>query len=254
MYEESKKLDPKRLVSYASHSLFKTPEKDVSGLMDYVMCNEYVGSWQKGGMPEVVALAESLHKAFPTKPIVISEYGYCACTADRPEGDDPRIAVLLRDDEVFRRYDYIAGLIFFCYNDYRTHVGDKGVGVMKQRVHGVVDVYGNRKPSYARLRKESSPLEAMELKPAPGDLTVVLRGRTTVPSYTLRGYRVRAVVFGAGNIPLEKVEMVVPELRPGSEETVRLKYTEPKPRRIEIDVLRPTGSSVDTIVWSAKEA
>ena len=38
---------------------------------------------------------EAIHRAFPDKPVVISEYGYCACTADRPEddarrADDPR--------------------------------------------------------------------------------------------------------------------------------------------------------------------
>src|SRR5664279_1724148 len=31
--------------------------------------------------------------------------------------------------------------LFFCYNDYRTHVGDRGMGALQQRVHGVVDVY-----------------------------------------------------------------------------------------------------------------
>ena len=34
-------------MTYASHSLFKTPGKDVAGVMDYVMCNEYVGSWHR---------------------------------------------------------------------------------------------------------------------------------------------------------------------------------------------------------------
>ena len=187
MYEESKKLDPKRLVSYASHSLSKTPGQDVAGLMDYVMCNEYVGSWQLGGTPEVIKLVESIHEAFPGKPLVISEYGYCACTADRQEGDGRRISVLLSQDRVFRKYDYIAGLIFFCYNDYRTHVGNLGAGVMQQRVHGVVDVYGNRKPSYADLRTESSPLEFLEVGGKLGELTVRLKTRAAVPSYTLRG-------------------------------------------------------------------
>ena len=98
MYEESRKLDPKRLVSYASHSLFKTPGNDVAGLMDYVMCNEYVGSWQQGGTPEVIKLVESIHQAFPAKPLVISEYGYCACTADRPEGDGRRVSILRSQD------------------------------------------------------------------------------------------------------------------------------------------------------------
>ena len=229
MYEESKKLDAGRLVSYASHSLFQTPGKDVAGLMDYVMCNEYVGSWQKGGTPEVIKLIESIHQAFPEKPLVISEYGYCACTKDRPEGDEQRIAVLLSQDKVFREYEYVAGLIFFCYNDYRTHVGDKGTGVMKQRVHGVVDVYGNRKPSYADLRRESSPLEHFEVSGRVGELSVSLKSRNSVPGYTLRGYKLRSVVFGPADIPLERIEVLVPELAPGAGHTAAVKFSEAAP-------------------------
>jgi beta-galactosidase len=249
MYEESKKLDPKRLVSYASHSLFKTPGQDVAGLMDYVMCNEYVGSWQKGGTPEVIALVESIHQAFPDKPLVISEYGYCACTADRQEGDGRRISVLLSQDRVFRKYDYIAGLIFFCYNDYRTHVGNLGAGVMRQRVHGVVDVYGNRKPSYADLRTESSPLEFLEVGGKLGELTVRLKTRAAVPSYTLQGYKLRAVVYGYGDIPLERIERAVPDLAPGVEHSDVVKFTETRPVRVEVDFMRPTGYSAHAGVW-----
>ena len=53
---------------------------------------------------------------------MISEYGYCACTPERPEGDTRRIEVLREDNRVFREKEYIGGLIFFCYNDYRTHI------------------------------------------------------------------------------------------------------------------------------------
>jgi beta-glucuronidase len=250
MYEESKRLDPKRLVSYASHSLFKTPGKDVAGLMDYVMCNEYVGSWQKGGTPEVVALLESLHEAFPTKPVVISEYGYCACAADRPEGDGRRIEVMVTQDEVFRKYDFVAGAIFFCYNDYRTHVGDKGVGVMQQRVHGVVDVYGNRKPSWADLRREASPVEVFEVSGRLGELTIRLKTRAALPAYALRGYKLRAVVFGYGDIPLERVEVGLPDLATGVEHVETVKFTETRPVRVEMDLLRPTGFSAASGVWA----
>jgi beta-galactosidase len=249
MYQESKKLDPQRLVSYASHSLFKTPGNDVAGLMDYVMCNEYVGSWQQGGTPEVIKLLESIHQAFPDKPLVISEYGYCACTADRPEGDGRRISVLLSQDAVFRQYDFVAGLIFFCYNDYRTHVGDKGAGVMKQRVHGVVDVYGNRKPSYADLRMQSSPLEVFEVSGRLGELSVKMTTRQSVPSYTLRGYKIRAVVYGYGDIPLERVESPVPDLAPGAGHSAAVKFSETRPVRVEVDLLRPTGDSAATATW-----
>jgi beta-galactosidase len=163
MLAEAKRLDPNRLCSYASHSLRQTPGKDVAGLMDFIECNEYFGSWYPGDATAVGRNVDEIHAAFPDKPIVISEYGYCACTADRPEGDERRREVMLTHDEVLRTRDFIGGLIFFCYNDYRTHIGDRGTGVMRQRVHGVVDLYGNRKGSYemnccARNRDQLKPL------------------------------------------------------------------------------------------------
>ena len=49
MLAEAKRLDTTRPCTYASHSLFQTPAKDVSAVMDYVSWNQYYGSWQKGG-------------------------------------------------------------------------------------------------------------------------------------------------------------------------------------------------------------
>src|SRR5690606_24521191 len=142
MLKAAKKLDPYRLCSYASNSLQQTPEKDVSGLMDFVEWNEYYGSWYKGTVEDMERNLEAIHKAFPDKPIVISEYGWCRCKPERKEGDTRLISILRSNNEVFRRHDYVGGLIFFSYNDYRTHIGDKGIGALKQRVHGVVDLYG----------------------------------------------------------------------------------------------------------------
>jgi len=61
--------------------------RDVSGLMDFVEWNEYYESWYKGTPDNLRSNVEQIHEAFPGKPIVISEYGYCACTPERPEGD-----------------------------------------------------------------------------------------------------------------------------------------------------------------------
>ena len=249
MYEEAKKLDANRLVSYASHSLFNSPEKDVAGLMDYVMCNEYVGSWQRGNASDLAQYLDDIHRAFPGKPLVISEYGYCACTADRPEGDSQRVAILLEHDKVFRQRDFIAGLIFFCYNDYRTHVGDRGVGAVQQRVHGVVDVYGARKPSCEVLRAESSPLESFSVSGKTGELKAQFRTRTAAPAYALRGYVLRAVIYGFGDIPVERVESRLPELAPGDEASVTITFAEPRPVQVKLDLLRPTGISAHSAIW-----
>jgi beta-galactosidase len=242
MYKEAKRLDPSRPATYASHSLFNNPGRDVAGELDYIMFNEYFGSWQKGGTAELEKTVDAIHAAFPGKPIVISEYGYCACTEDRPENDPLRTGILESHTQVFQKRPWIAGLIFFCYNDYRTHIGDKGEGALKQRVHGVVDAYGARKPSWAALRRESSPVESLVV--ANGQAT--LRARATVPAHTLRGYRLRAVAYGRGAIPLAVQTVNLPDVAPGASHTVALKLPAAGIEKIVVDVLRGTGESVMT--------
>ncbi len=162
MFKEARKLDPGRLLTYASNSLQTTPERDVAGELDFISWNEYYESWYKGDVNSVRKNVEALQKAFPGKMIVVSEYGYCECAPGRDGGDPKRIDILREHNAVYREFPNVGGLIFFCYNDYRTHIGDKGLGVMKQRVHGVVDLYGVRKPSFDQLRRESSPVEAID--------------------------------------------------------------------------------------------
>ncbi len=252
MYEHAKKMDPRRLRSYASNSLETTPARDVAGLMDFIEWNEYYETWYPGTPETMRRNLEEIHRAFPDKPIVISEYGYCACTADRPEGDARRVEILRAHDAVFRETSYTGGLIFFCYNDYRTHQGDKGTGVTKQRVHGVVDIYGGRKPSYEVLRREASPVAALDVKGAPAAFEVTVTTRNTVPCYTLEGYKIRAILYGAGEIPLEQLEAGLPRLEPGAQETLKLGFKEAKlALRVRFDVLRPTGYPTDSIDWTA---
>jgi beta-galactosidase len=243
MLEEAKKLDPRRLCSYASNSLQSNASKDVSGLMDFVEGNEYYESWYKGTPADLRSKVQEIHEAFPVKPIVISEYGYCACTPERPEGDARRIEVLREHNRVFREREYVGGLIFFCCNDYRIHIGDKGVGVMKQRIHGVVDLYGNRKPSWTVLRYESSPIESLAVEGSGKEFTIRVRTRKTAPAYTLDGYKLQAVLYGYSEIPLERYEAPLPRLAPGAEAKVSVQWKEKEPVRVVFDVQRPTGFS-----------
>lgn len=250
MLEEAKRLDPSRLCSYASHSLGSTPERDVAGLMDFIEANEYYGTWAPGNPTDVARLLDSLHAAFPGKPIVISEYGYCACTPDRPEGDVPRIEILKTHTDVLRSKDFVAGAIFFCYNDYRTHVGDRGTGGLQQRVHGVVDLYGVRKPSYAVLRDESSPIESLNVNKQPDAFHLSLKTRSTLPAYTLRGYKLRGVYYGQGGIPVETREVDLHELAPGATLVLPLTFAQNEPiHHVRFDVLRPTGFAAYSVEW-----
>ncbi len=251
MYREAKRLDPSRPLTYASNSLQRTPERDVAGEMDFVMWNEYYESWMKGTVADMRRNLETIHQAFPAKPIVISEYGYCECRPSHTGGDPKRIDILQRHTDVFREFDWLAGAIFFDYNDYRTHIGDKGAGPLKQRVHGVVDLYGERKPSYAELRRQSSPVEQLEVAAESGGYTVTIVTRRRLPAYTLRGYRLRWIVYGFGGLPMEAGTAGIPVLRPGGSAALRVRIQEKAPRRVRFDVIRPTGFSAATAIWKA---
>jgi beta-glucuronidase len=250
MLAAAKKLDSTRPCTYASNSLSQNAAKDVSAEMDYVSWNQYYGSWYKGGPVELEANLKDILAEIPAKPLVISEYGYCACTPDRPEGDEPRIKVLREQDAVLRKFDRIAGLIFFCYNDYRTHIGDRGAGALKQRVHGVVDVYGRRKPSYEVLRGESSPIEPLSATLDGNTLKIAGRVRDTVPAYTLRGYVLEAVVYGQGNIAVERQRFVLPDLPPGAAIDHTFALTAKDTQEVRVELRRPTGFSARTATAS----
>jgi beta-glucuronidase len=251
--EEARRLDPRRLLTYASNTLQQNPGDDEAGALDFISWNEYYESWYGGNTESVRRNLEEIHRAFPEKAVVISEYGYCECAPDRTGGDARRIEILREHTKVFRDFDFVAGAIFFDYNDYRTHVGDKGVGVLKQRVHGVVDLYGNRKPSFAALREESSPIERLQLSGDGAPLQAMILARQTLPAYTLDGYKLRWLVFGFGDLPVEEGEAPLPRLSPGQEATVEVPFREKQPHRVRVDVLRPTRFSALTAWWKPRE-
>ena len=253
MYKEAKQLDPHRLVTYASNSLGKTPEKDIAGRMDFIMWNEYYESWQEGDVEDMKRNLEEIHRAFPDKMIVISEYGYCECRPDFSGGDARRIEVLREHTNAYRNFQGVGGAIFFCYNDYRTHIGDKGAGVLRQRVHGVVDLYGTRKASFEALREESSPVERLSLTAEGSRLAATLVTRRTLPAYTLEGYTLRWIVYANGNLPMEQHEIRLAPLAPGQQATVLLPYAEKNIERVRVDVMRPTGFSTLTAEWRPDE-
>jgi beta-galactosidase len=250
MREEAKRLDSSRLCSHASDSLRRTPQHDVAGLMDFIETNEYYGSWYPGTAEDVAGHLDEIHAAFPDQPIVVSEYGYCACAADRPEGDKHRMEIMRSHDLAIRSKDFVGGAIFFCYNDYRTHGGERGLGALQQRVHGVVDVFGTPKPSHGLLRSECSPIESIGVENQLNQFQLLIRVRRDLPMYTLRGYRVRGLFFGEGNIPIERREMNLPDAAPGSETKLQMAFSQSEvPLQVQIDVLRPTSFSAYSLVW-----
>ncbi len=239
--EEARKADPSRLLTYASHTLREHPEEDMAGDFDFISANEYFGSWYPGGPEEVREHLKNLRRAFPDKPIVVSEYGWCECQAKIPPGDDNRVKIVDGHTQVMRESGDVAGAIYFDYNDYRTIVGDHGSGALRQRVHGVVDVYSIRKPSFDALRAQSSPVESLELSRTSDAFELQIATREKLPAYTLRGYSARWLFYGYDDLPMEGKIDRLPELAPGSKLTLKARSELDGLKRVAIEILRPTG-------------
>ncbi len=116
-------------------------------------------------------------------------------------------------------------------------------------MHGVVDVFGRRKPSFAALREESSPVLSLEASGAAEALQAAVRTRERGPGYTLAGYRVRGIAYAASGIPVERQEAALPDLKPGGKARVSLAFTSKAVVRVQLDVVRPTGFSAFTAEW-----
>jgi beta-galactosidase len=244
--QEARKIDPFRLLTYASNTLGEHPELDMAGDFDFISANEYFGSWYPGGPEEVRQYLARLRQAFPDKPIVISEYGWCECQPTIPSGDENRVQIVREHTRVLRESGEVAGAIYFDYNDYRTLVGDKGTGAFRQRVHGVVDLYARRKPSFDALRQESSPIKSIALEGSERDLTLHFESRADLPAYALRGYAVRWVFYGYDDLPMGGTLQHLDPLTPGQNFSLHASADMNAIRRVVADVVRPTGFSVGT--------
>jgi hypothetical protein len=256
-----KSLDPTRPVGFASyHLLVGRPWADATQFADFVMMNQYFGTWH--GPKDGLGLAlDTIHLAWPDKTVIVSEYGFCphSQTIEGPAQIDPaqyyyiaqdvpsgseeadvqRQRVIADQIQVFRSKPFVSGALFWCY---------------RHRM-GVVDGAGNRRGSWWLLREEYSPvlIQSVTFAPAVGSArcaTVKLRTRGPVeqdlPAYTLRGYRLRWVVTSperAGTFAEEG--LTLPTLAPGSEWTGEIEWAMPEADHILIlSIVRPTGSSV----------
>ena len=65
-----------------------------------------------------------------------------------------------------------------------------------------------------------------------------------------RGYKLRGLFFGQGNIPVERQEVDLPDAAPGTETKLELKFTHAEaPLHVQIEVLRPTSFSAYFMDW-----
>ena len=271
-----KSLDPTRPVGFASNRLGSRPWFDATALSDFVLMNQYFGTWvgPKRGLGPALDL---IHKTWPDKTVIISEYGfephwntlwgpptsslnaddYYFVPKDTPsdseESDIVRRQLITEQMEIFRSKPFVAGAVFWTYQDYRTR---------SNFIMGLVDFERNRRGSWEILREEYSPalIDSLTFSPISDDkrgTTVSLHTRGPIdvdmPAYTLRDYSLHwavtspdgSTIFSGGDIPL-------PILVPASQWSGGFEVSIPSEEYIvTVSVIRPTGYSVIERSYSA---
>ncbi len=232
-----KSLDSSRIISYVSNHVGEMPEKEASKHFDWIMMNDYYGSWFGKDAEAAGVVLDEVHRLFPEKPIIISEWGLCE---PRFEGGDPRRVRDMADHyAVYKSRPFVKAYIYFNYNDYRTHMGEEGEGRMRRRVHGVTDLYLNHKPSYQKLKQISSPLELIDYEIKSDSFLIHFRNKNTLPSYQISGYRAELY-----QIPGDSLlsTTVINEMQPGEKRTLTFPCTSSSKYRV--DIVRGTENNV----------
>ena len=233
LYNEAKTIDASRLVNYVSNKLHKGKPiqkdyvPDASGEFDMMMFNEYYSTWFGKSLDVIGGELDRISAEYPNKAMTISEWGLCEPA--HKGGDLRRIKEMTEQLKIYGSKDYVAGAIYFCLNDYRTHMGEDFTYAYPQRVHGVCDIFLNPKPSYYTLKKESSPVIIKSVGVKNGTATITLLGKTAIPSYNLKNY---SIVSGNEKVTIDKLE-------PGQEKTFKIKINEN-----HFSIIRPTGFEV----------
>ena len=230
-----KELDDSRMANVVSNETFKRQLKDESLIGDLPTWNEYIGTWFGKSSGELPQYFKKIESFLGNRPLLITENGLCEPRFSG--GDLRRTQDMIYHFSEWAKRDYIAGCIYFCLNDYRTDKGEDGAGRFKSRVHGVTDLYFNKKPSYFVFKQLASPVEIVNVRKINDKkLIAELRNKNTLPSYSLRKYCIRWKT-SEGNWESK----LLPVLKPGEQANIELDDME---KRFAFEVLSPVGSVV----------
>lgn len=125
LISKARALDSSRHVAYVSNTLatsfYNNPKfvPDAASDGDYLMMNEYGGSWWNLPVGKIGFYLDSVHLSYPDKPFIISEFGLCE--PNFRGGDERRLQDLIYHMSLFESKPYIDGAIYFDLTDYRTH-------------------------------------------------------------------------------------------------------------------------------------
>jgi beta-galactosidase/beta-glucuronidase len=243
------RLDPGRLVSFADADISAKPWKREAVMddVDFIMANAYFGTWS-GAQSDVGPWLNYMDKTYPTKLVIISEFGWPGpFSKDSEAADKDRAANLRSQLAAFERAPFVGGAIFWTYQDYRSSRNLWPGQVDGYVDHGVVDQFRQRRPSYSvwqGLNEAVSARIGWSLGPdGPQGFSLVATPNTAgrLPSYPLVGYGLRWRVVGATGVVLNVGEAPLDLTRPA---TFAQSWTGQDGRNgahLTLDILTPGG-------------
>jgi beta-glucuronidase len=260
-----RQIDPGRFVSYADDNLAKLERAQDSAAndADFVMMNQYFGSWH-GPAAALPASLDKVDRLFPDKMVIISEFGLPGIFAkDAADADRMRVQIIQEQMPELARRDWIAGAIFWCYQDYKSRRNLRPGLEAGYVDHGLVDQYRQRRPSYYVWKEMNRPASLtgsferlMDSAPTTFTATVQANAMQRLPSYPLHDYRLewevrdennKMVARGAQALPdLANLQMVAGKLQPRADTSAL---------RLHLTLLSPTGSiaAEDDVDWRRHE-
>jgi beta-galactosidase len=253
LLKRSRELDPTRMTGYVSNTLtssyFNNPKftPDAAAGGDYLMMNEYGGSWWDIPTGKIHNYLDSVHLSYPEMPFFISEFGLCE--PNFKGGDQRRIEDLIYHMAVYESKPYIEGAIYFDLTDYRTHYpGTAEQNKFRRRVHGIYDMYGHAKPSMQVLRELSSPVEVQQLRQwKKGKANILIFGSIGLPQHSVKGYKLY-LSDKTDNYTSSKA-YDLPEIKPG--QRLNFEVDDTYNGQGIVTIVRPTGfiASQKSFYW-----
>ena len=260
MYEFIKQLDPARFVTYADDRIafVDNPQDNSASLADFIMWNQYFGAWHgpTALLPEVF---ERIKRNYPTKMVVISEFGTPGVFARDSRGADRLRSQIYREQmEMFGKQDWIAGALMWCYQDYRSHRNLWPGETAGYVDHGVVDENRQRRPSYRVWQEVNAPARVKaewqydsERRPVGFRASIDRRRPDEIPFYALRNYRLVWELRDDDNTLLASGSKALPEIGPPQALDAQWPASASKSLRLRLRVFRPTGfvAAEKTLDW-----
>ena len=236
LIDHARAWDTNAMVTVVSNNIPIALANDESLMADIPTWNDYVGTWHEKVNEDAPRVLQSINEhALKGRPLLVTEHGLCEPA--NIGGDARRIVDMCYHYDLWAKNDFVLGCIYFSLNDYRTHFGESGKGRYQQRIHGLVDQWFKKKPSFEVYKSLASPVyfESVQQSAKGTEADIVIYVKNQLPSYTLRQYKLVWKTASGGT-----KEVIMPDLKPGEryKTTIDNISSTEKP---SLQVIRPTG-------------